>query len=327
MKTNKILLLTSSVLACTSLIGCGKDKGIIIWTSGEDYKNAFYLEELEKQFPDKIFTMEYVDSAAIASKVTTEGAKCEADIILSEEYGYLEKMTDYLEELVNFDYSIFLDEIVPSHHKYTPEVKNGGGIIIDTQKLAAKSLPEPTSYADLLDSKYRGLVTMPNPKKSGTGYMFLRQLTNEWGEQEAFDYFDSLFANGCLANGGGSSPINNIKTGESAIGLGMISQGAEEITKGQSFKIIFFEEGAPYSMYGNAILKGHSNKEGVQEVFDYLATTLCMADNDKYFPDQIFKDHIPTGVPNFPTNIKYGDMSNDTSAEKDRLLAKWTHNI
>lgn len=318
-------LLATTATVC--LTGCKGSKRVVIWTSGEDYKNAFYLEEIKKQFPNVEFDMQYVETATIAAKVLNEGERCEADIILSEEYGYLEKISDNLETQSDFDYSVYLDEIVPASKKYTPELKNGGCIILDPAKLQAKGLPEPTSYADLLDSKYKNLVTMPNPKKSGTGYMFLRQLTNEWGEQEAFNYFDSLFKNGCLANGGGSSPINNIKSGECAIGLGMISQAAQEITNGQNFKIVFFEEGAPYSMYGNAIVKGHAGKENVKDVFNYLATTLCKADNEKYFPDQIFKDFVPETVPNFPKNVKYGNMSNDTLAEKERLLEKWTFTL
>ena len=245
-------LLATTATVC--LTGCKGSKRVVIWTSGEDYKNAFYLEEIKKQFPNVEFDMQYVETATIAAKVLNEGERCEADIILSEEYGYLEKISDNLETQNDFDYSVYLDEIVP------PELKNGGCIILDPAKLQAKGLPEPTSYADLINSKYKDLVTMPNPKKSGTGYMFLRQLTNEWGEQEAFNYFDSLFKNGCLANGGGSSPINNIKSGECAIGLGMISQAAQEITNGQNFKIVFFEEYNFFILYEHQVDSAVINK-------------------------------------------------------------------
>ena len=32
----------------------------------------------------------------------------------------------------------------------------------------------------------------------------------------------------------------------------------------------------------------------------------------------------PPTIKNYPTNIHYGDMSNDTLAEKERLLKRWT---
>ena len=298
-------------------------KDIVIWTSGEDYKNEYYLNGLKEKFPELNFTLEYMSSSSIAAKVAEEGDKCEADIILSEEYGYLDKCSDNLAELTDFDYSPFLDEIVPASHKWTPELKNGGCIIVNKDVLAEKNLPVPTSYQDLLDPQYKGLISMPSPASSGTGYMFLRQLTNEWGEDAAFDYFTKLADNILQFTTSGSGPVNALVQREVAIGLGMTSQGVVEINDGVNLDIVFFEEGSPYSMYGNAIVKGSADRQNVKDVFNYLATDLCKGDNELYFPDQIFKDFAPT-VEGFPTGIKYGNMSNDTQAEKERLLKKWT---
>ena len=61
------------------------------------------------------------------------------------------------------------------------------------------------------------------------------------------------------------------------------------------------------------------------EVFNYLATDLCKGNNERFFPDQIFKDFVPV-VDGYPTDIRYGDMSNDTLSEKERLQGKWTFN-
>lgn len=314
---------SASASASGSSAAQADSKDIVIWTSGEDYKNEYYLNALKEKFPELNITLEYMSSSSIAAKVAEEGDKCEADIICSEEYGYLDKCANNLAELTDFDYSPFLDAIVPASHKWTPELKNGGCIIVNKDVLAAKNLPVPTSYQDLLDPQYKGLISMPSPASSGTGYMFLRQLTNEWGEDAAFEYFTKLADNILQFTTSGSGPVNALVQGEVAIGLGMTSQAVVEINDGVNLDIIFFEEGSPYSMYGNAIVKGSGDRQNVKDVFNYLATELCKGDNELYFPDQIFKDFAPT-VEGFPTGIKYGDMSNDTQAEKERLLKKWT---
>ena len=306
------------------LAGCGsKGKTIMIWTSGEDYKNEYYLSELKKKFPDYDIKLEYMNSSEIAAKVIEEGEDTTCDIILSEEYGYLYKCESLLAELKDFDYSVFLPELVPESHKFTPELKNGGCIIINPSVLEKNGLPAPTSYADLLDPKYKDLISMPNPASSGTGYMFLRQLVNEWGEDEAFTYFEKLTENVLAYTSSGSGPVNALKQGQVAIGLGMTSQAVVEINEGVKLEILFFAEGSPYSMYGNAVLAKSAGREEVMEVFNYLSTDLCKGDNERYFPDQIYKDFAPV-VDGFPTNIKYGNMSNDTMSEKERLLKKWT---
>ena len=320
-----VLCLFATVLLLFPACRKKGEKDIVIWTSGEDYKNEYYLSELKKKFPDYNITLEYMNSSSIAAKVMEEGENCSCDIILSEEYGYLYKCEQYLAKLNDFDYSVFLDEIVPESRKFTPELKNGGCIIINPEVLSKKGLSAPTSYDDLLKPEYKGLISMPSPKSSGTGYMFLRQLTNEWGEDKAFEYFEKLSENVREYTSSGSGPVNALVQGEVAIGLGMISQAVNEINDGVKLEIRFFEEGAPYSMYGNAVLAKSAERSVVMEVFNYLSTDLCKGDNERYFPDQIFKDFVPV-IKNFPTDIRYGNMSNDTLSEKERLLKKWTFN-
>lgn len=321
----KAVLIGLSALCMALLAGCGKAEEknkITIWTSGEDYKNEYYLTECQKKFPEYDITLEYMSSSSIAAKVLEEGENSTCDIILSQEYGYLYKCEEYLAELEAFEFSNFVDDIVPESHKFTPEVKNGGCIIINPDILAKKGLEVPQSYQDLLDPQYKGLISMPSPASSGTGYMFLRQLTNEWGEEAAFEYFEKLTDNILQYTSSGSGPVNALVQGEVAIGLGMTSQAVVEINEGTNLEIVFFEEGSPFSMYGNAVLAHSADRECVMEVFNYLATDLCKGNNEKYFPDQIFKDFAPE-VDGFPKNITYGNMSNDTLEEKERLLAKW----
>lgn len=330
-KTVKIiamLLAVASVLAVLSACmnsGSTKKEKVVIWTSGEEYKNEYYLTECQKKFPEYDIELIYMSSSAIAAKVVEEGENCSADLIISEEYNYLEKCSDYLATLSDFDYSVFLDAIVPHSKKYTPELKNGGCIIVNTKVLADKGIAEPTSYEDLLKPEFKELISMPSPKSSGTGYMFLRQLTNEWGEDKAFEYFDKFSENVLQYTSSGSGPVKALEAREVAVGLGMTSQAVVKINEGNTeLKILFFEEGSPYSMYGNAVLKKSASRQAVMDVFNYLATDLCKGDNEKYFPDQIYKDFIPQAK-GFPTGIKYGNMSNDTQAEKERLLSKWDH--
>lgn len=318
-----VMALTITAATLGAMTGCRDDQKIVIWTSGEDYKNNYYLSMAREKFPDYQIELEYMNSSTIAAKVVAEGDRCSADIIASEEYGYLYKCEDYLAELNDFDFSVFLDDIVTPTKKFTPELKNGGCIIINPSVLEKYDLPVPTSYQDLIDEKYKGLIAMPNPASSGTGYMFLRQLTNEWGEDVAFEWFENLTKNILQYTSSGSGPVNLLKQGEVGVGLGMTSQAVQEIKGGVNLEILFFEEGSPFSMYGNAVLKKSANRKEVMDVFNYLSTDLCKGDNELYFPDQIFKDFAPV-VEGFPTNIKYGNMQNDTLAEKERLLLKWT---
>ena len=95
----------------------------------------------------------------------------------------------------------------------------------------------PAGYEDLLKPEYKGLVIMPNPKSSGTGYMFVKALVVSMGEEEALAYFDQLNENIIEYTSSGSGPINRLIQKEAAIGLGMTSQAVNANQEGGDFEI------------------------------------------------------------------------------------------
>lgn len=323
-----ILLILSAALSSIVFSGCsGKndENTVYIVTSAEDFRIEHLKERLEEEFPSYNCIIEYKDTGSLAAKLKTEGKSSTADIVFSLEYTYLTQLSNegILEDVSDYDTSVFVDDIVNSKY-YLPEVRNGGAIIINPEVLKEKNLDAPQSYEDLLKPEYKSLISMPNPKSSGTGYMFLRTLVNTMGEEEAFEYFDKLSENILSFTSSGSGPVNALKNKEVAIGLGMTAQAVNAINEGSDLEIMYFEEGSPYSMYGQAIISGKKAKGPVKEVFDFLISTYAKETNEKFFPEQIFKNFTPV-IENYPQDIKYSDMSNDTIEEKERLLEKWNY--
>lgn len=318
------LMLTASLFA-----GCGKSKEkILVYTSIEDYVIEDMQPKLKEKFPDYDIVIEYFSTGDLSAKLLAEGTDSDCDIIYSLEYPYLQKLDSqgFLTNLTDIiDNSVFSDDVLLSDN-FVPQCRNGGAIILNTDILKEKNLPEPACYEDLLNPIYKDLVSMPNPKSSGTGYMFLLSLINSMGEDAAFEYFDKLSENIFQFTSSGSGPINAILQGEAAIGLGMTGQAVLKITtENAPIKILYFEEGSPYSMYGQGILEGKQNRESVKEVFTYLATDYAEDVCEQFYPERIFKDKT-FNVENYPTDIKYADMSEyNTPDEKERLLAKWKY--
>lgn len=318
------LLVAGSVL---SLTGCGSsadDNSVTIYSSAEDYRNEYYLSRLQEQFPEYEITIEYMETGNHAAKLLAEGTDTECDITLSVEYGYMQKYSEYLAAMTEYDYSQFMDDTVDPNHKIFPEMRNGCAIILNMDMLAEKNLPEPTCYEDLLKPEYKGLISMPNPKSSGTGYSFLKALVNSMGEEEAFAYFAALSENILQYTSSGSGPVNNLVSGEAVIGLGITAHAVTQINNGANLKIVFFEEGSPYSAYGYGVIKGKEERQCVKDVFDFLYNTLIYENCEKFYPEQIYKD-VTFEIENYPSNIIYADMSNNTQEEKERLLSKWMY--
>ncbi len=320
------VLLVTIVLLSIGLTGCGSGKpDVLIYTSSEDFKIESMNAALKEKFPDYDIAVEYVSTGDHAAKLLAEGSASECDITHDLDYGYLAKLdaAGILADLSNYDKSVYMDDTYLSEN-YIIELRNSGAIIVNTGVLQQKGLAAPTCYEDLLKPEYKGLISMPNPKASGTGFMFLKSLVNAWGEEKAYEYFDKLTENIQAYTSSGSGPVQKLIQGEVAIGLGMTAQAVTEINNGASLEILFFEEGAPYTLYGQSIIKGKETDPKVKEVFDYLVNEYNHINNEKFFPEQIYNDKT-CEVKNYPTNISYADMKNNTIEEKERLLAKWAH--
>ena len=297
---------------------------VVIYSGAEEYRNAYFLERLTKQFPEYSISIEYMPTGNLAAKLAAEGTNTDIDIIYDLDCGYAGMVEQYLADLSSYDQSIYVDDCKVESRKYLIEYRNGGAVIINPTVLKAKNIPEPTCYDDLLKPEFKGLVSMPSPKSSGTGYMFLKSLVNAWGEEKAFDYFDSLSQNILQFTSSGSGPVNALVQGEIAVGLGMTPQAVLQINQGVELKILFFTEGSPFCLYGYAMPEGKQKKKAVKDVFDFFYSTLVMEDDKNFVPEKIFKD-IDFEVKNYPTNIPYSDMSGNTTEEKLRLLENWEY--
>lgn len=319
-------LLLTIVMGIGLLTGCGSSNknSVVIYSSDEDYINAYFQERLTEQFPDYDITIEYLPTGENAARLLAEGLDTPCDIVWGLEVGYLDNLTDNLADISQYDKDIYVKDMQIGGNKYLVAHRYSGCIVVNTDLLAEKQLPVPQSYEDLLKEEYKNLIAMPNPKSSGTGYIYLKSLVNAWGEEKAFEYFDQLADNVLQFTSSGSGPINALVQGEIAIALGMTSQAVIEINNEQPFEILFFEEGAPFTACGYGIIEGKQDDPAVKEVFDFFYSTLIHEEKELYLPEKIFVDQ-ENQIKNYPKDIPYSDMSNNTAAEKEKLLENWIY--
>lgn len=340
MKTKLKFIAAISALAvcCGIFAGCrsegesGSSKGggkktINVYSTGEDYRNENARKMLTEHFPEYDVILTDIGTGNLAAKLAAEGKNTDIDIIMELETSYLVKCSDSLATLDSVDFSPFIEEFVPADKKYSPWLMNSAGVIINKKVLEEKGAAVPTSYDDLLKPEYKGLVSMPSPKSSGTGYMFLLNLVNERGEDKAFEYFDKLAENmsGAGFTTSGSGPVKALLQGEAGVGLGITYQAVNEINNGAELEVIYFPEGAPYNTYSAAVIDGKEKDADVMKVFNYIINEVSREDKRLYIPEKVFKEQA-SDMENFPQNIKYGDMTGIDSVEtKERLLDKWVH--
>lgn len=319
-----LLVLT---LLFTLLAGFGSRESIVICASSEQYRNDSLQQQLNEKFPQYNIIVMYMSTGKAAAKVYAEGPETEIDILVGLETGYLNKIKESLADISGKSRIPYVEGLTPQDNgnRWVTWERQAGAIVVNHQILDKYGLEAPKTYADLLKLEYRGLVAMPDPKSSGTGYFFYKNWVNLWGEEQTLAYVDALHGNLKQFTESGSGPIKLLKQGEVAIGLALTFQAVTEINNGQPFEIIFPPEGSPYSLTGTAILEGHQHKPGVEQVYDYIIHEGLLLDKQNFSPEIICQGQ-KASLPNYPENILYADMTGiQDDKEKERLLSLWKY--
>lgn len=328
-----VLLLLVILGTAVSMSGCQKSKEsnkVVIFTAMDSKRIEAMQSKLTDKFPDLEISTQYLSTGEMGTKLNAEGVKTEADIILDLESTIMEGMLDNFVDLSDLNINIpeYLPGYNPSHNKYYIWQKYDGAIIIDRKKLDELGLPVPNNYEDLTNSVYKGLIVAADPKLSGTGYMYLNNWINMWGEEKAFTFVDELNKNIYQYTSSGSTIPKLIAQKEAVIGLGVIFNALntnKELSDDDKLKMIIPESGSPYNLTSAGIIKGKESNKNVVSVFNYIMSEYMQYDKEYFSPGKLLVNQN-NKVATYPNVEKTGDMSTLLDiALKERLLDGWKH--
>ena len=322
----KILCILVACTICLTYITTRKnDSSIIVYSCMEQFRNDELQKQLNEQFPDLDVYVMYMSTAKAAAKISIEGAGTDADIIVGLDNAYMSKVEEHMADVSGYSKLVYEEDMVVESGKYLTWERQAGSIIINKTILEKEGLPMPSTYQDLLNPIYKDFIAMPDPKSSGTGFFFFKNLINVMGEDEAFSYVDQLAKNVKQFTESGSGPVKLLIQGEVAIGLGLTFQGINEMKNGNDFVLIEPEYGSPYSLTSTSMLEGREKDKTIVRVFEFIVNEYMIYDKKYGSPEKVLKEQ-ENGVENYPDNIRYADMTGiDNIEEKERILAKWKY--
>ena len=326
------LHLGATAVACAafggSLVGCSSSKSgspVVIYSCLEGERNENLITALRSDLPDIDVRLKYMSTGNLAARLKLEGSRAECDIVLGVEAGYLMAAKDSLVPLSGeFDLSVFESDLL-IHDAIMPMTRECGCFAHNDEVLAGAGIDAPAGLDDLLDSRFAGLIAMPNPKASSTGYNFYYSMVNLLGEQGALFYFDELANNVYQFTSSGGAPASALTRGEAGLGLSLVFQLVSERNAGSPIDLDLFSEGVPWTMNGNAIVRGHEDRQEVWDVMRWIFDKGILLDKQKFVPDRVFKTQ-ETHIEGYPETVTYANMDGLFDAErKERLLNAWKY--
>ncbi len=202
----------------------------------------------------------------------------------------------------------------------------------NTELLAAKGLPEPKCWADLIRPEFRGEVQMANPNSSGTAYTMLATVVQLFGEDEGFEFLKKLHMNINQYTKSGSAPIKAAARGETTVGIVFQHDAVTQKVAGFPIKVVSPCEGTGYEIGSMSIIAGARNLEEAKMWYDFAlrADVQEMARQAQAY--QVPSNRNASPPPEAPKLdeiklIDYDFKKYGSSDERTRLLEKWEKEV
>ncbi len=321
-------LAIAAVMALSTTAYAGE---ITAYTSLEEDDAKVYLEAFAKAEPNVKVNMLRLSTGDLGARILAEKSNPQHDVI----WGWavtqmvdpriLEMTEPYKPKGVDALKTSFKDP----QDRWFATTGYFAAFCVNTEVLAQKNLPMPTSWQDLLNPAFKGELIMPNPASSGTGYLQISSLLQMKGEEEGWKFLHELDKNMGQYIKSGSKPCKLTRVGEYAVGASFAFVGVKSVKEGYPIKVVIPSEGAGYEMEVSALMKTSKNKGDSQRFLDWLLTQ----DAAKLYGERAAMSVVPgavqtvdardAGLPADVSTVLY-DMDFAWSAtNKSRIVAKW----
>jgi iron(III) transport system substrate-binding protein len=324
------LILAAILSACASAAKGKSTSGeITVYTALEDDQIAVYLPLFNAKYPEIRVNIVRDSTGIVTAKLLAEKGNPQADVVwglaassllVADQQGMLEP---YAPAGLDRIYSNFRDTKNPPH--WVGIDAWFSTFCVNTVELQAKGLPMPTSWADLTNPVYKGLIAMPNPNSSGTGYLSVSAILQLKDEAEGWKYLDALHDNIAVYTHSGSKPCRMAGAGETVIGISFDYRAVKQKADGQPIEPVFPTEGSGWEIEANALVKKANINPAAYTFLDWAISEEAMVAYAASYPVTAAKTSIaiPDGYQGDPIKQLIDNDFDWAASNRDRILEEW----
>jgi iron(III) transport system substrate-binding protein len=332
------LLTPLALVAALAAPGCdGGNSGgtrpkaqLLLYSSMEADQVPPIIDAFRKDHPEINVTVVRDSTGVITARLLAEADNPKADVVFGlaatsllvlEEKGLLEPYAPAGLEHID---PRFRDEATPPRWVGTAVLMTA--FAANTAELKRRNLPVPRSFDALADPSFRGLVTMPSPASSGTGYLILSGILQGRGEEAGWAYLDRLHANIAQYTHSGSKPATMASAGEYAVGVALDARCVAEKNRGTPVEVVYSAEKSGWDVEANALVRRKDVKPAAKVFADWAAGPAAFAHYAKYsavVSHDAFRSMAPPGYPPRPLEQLADIDLRKAAADRERVLREW----
>jgi iron(III) transport system substrate-binding protein len=266
---------------------------VVVYTSLETEEVVEYLKAAKKDLPDLDIQSIRLSTGELGARMLAEKDNPQADCI----WGWaVTNMSEFVPKGMLVPYKPKGWDKIPANFKnpegyWTAIDLYAAALVPNTKVLEAKNLPMPKGWNDLLNPVYKGMLIMPNPASSGTGFLQVASLLvlldpdykNKPVEQnKAWEFLKELDNHLGPYIKSGSKPAKLTAAGEYAVGASFAFVYSSLKKKGFPVALVMPQEGAGFELEANALLKGAKHEAAAKKFLDWAISKQAMEEYAKF---------------------------------------------
>lgn len=323
----------AAILLLAALIGHGPAAAetITVYTAYEVDEAAAFLEVAKADLPDIDIRLVRLSTGELTARILSEMSAPQHDVIWGQAVTTLvdPRILSTLEPYSPDSIDKLPDRFRDPGGRWFAVTGYMAAFCVNTERLAARNLPMPTSWADLARPEYKGEIVMPNPTTSGTGYIQVISILQQKGEAAGWDQLKALDANVAHYSESGSRPCEEAATGRYAIGASFALRALKTIADGRPVRMVIPREGAGNELEGNALATTSQHKPSAKRFLDWTMSERAVIEyyqwkeivtaRGSYMPVRFKRAGLPADVSTVMFTMNFEAAARDRSA----VLARW----
>lgn len=304
---------------------------ITIYTAFEDDQIDKYLESFYEAYPDIEVEVIRESTGTLIAKVIAEKDNPVADVIWGTSASVLLQLEPY--DLIKGYTPEKADLLDPRFYDAENEESHWTGcdvyetaFLVNTDVCESAGVPVPTSFADLLDPMYEGMIVMPDPTSSGTGMLSVNGILAIMGEEEGWNYMNELSKNIASFTTSGSKPAKMAAAGECAIGISFGYRCSTLLAEGNPVEVVFPSEGCGWDVEANCLINKAEINPAAYTFLDWAISDVAMEKYSTEYPitGRGVIGEIPEGYSETPLeNLCDLDLA-QAALDRDAIIDKFT---
>jgi iron(III) transport system substrate-binding protein len=293
----------------------------VVYTSNNQQSVQAITDVARQKLPGVKFSFVTGGSGVMLRRMEAEAAKPQADIFWSSSANTLGAFRKLFESYNSPEAASIPASLAEPNKLWTASNIHVVTLMVNTKHLGGNA--QPATWADLLDSRWKGKLIIADPANSSTGYTIL------WGVKAMLgaDALRKLAANVTVTSAA-ATVLRSVAQGEYSVGLTFESNAYAYVAGGQKeIKLVYPKDGTFTTPEFLVLAKDAPNGAIARRAFDHIISKdvqIALLENAFRRPSRSDIDvSRHAELPNLGA-IKVFDLDeNEAAAKRNEFLAEW----